>query len=494
MKSDLQAEVETREKHLYSIYKKMHRKRSLLNEIVDVYGIRIIVDRPDTCYRALGAVHAVFKPMPGRFKDYIAIPRINGYQSLHTTLFGPNGVPIEVQLRTADMHRVAESGIAAHWKYKAGDVSDSVQQERTREWLSNLVSLQEAGSSEEFLESVKVDLFPDKVYVFTPKGQILRLPSGATVVDYAYAVHTDVGNRCVAAKIDRRLTPLRTVLRNGQTVEIITAKGATPNPAWVNFAVTAKARTAIRHYLKSLRRTEAMALGQRLLTQALREFGLPLEEVNPEIQQAALGELGMKDLDELYEKIGLGERLAPLVARRLLPGEPAADGKAAPAPLAIAGTEGLLVSYARCCFPIPYDPIFAFLSAGRGIIIHRENCVNVEDYRKHPENWLPVSWQAAPDRLFSSEIRVNVVNRTGVLAAVAAAIASTETNIDHVSIDEQDSDAAVLTFELRVRDRRQLARLVRVIRRMPDVTRVARSIAARARGQQLAESETDSRG
>jgi GTP pyrophosphokinase len=492
LKSDIQAKVETREKHLYSIYKKMQRKRSLLNEIVDVYGIRIIVDRPDTCYRALGVVHAVFKPMPGRFKDYVAIPRVNGYQSLHTTLFGPNGVPIEVQLRTADMHRVAESGIASHWKYKSGAQSESTQQERTREWLSNLVSLQEAGSSEEFLESVKVDLFPDKVYVFTPKGQILRLPSGATVVDFAYAVHTDIGNRCVAAKVDRRLTPLRTVLRNGQTVEIISAKGASPNPAWVNFVVTAKARSAIRHYLKGLRRTEAIALGSRLLSQALREFGLPLEEVNPEVQRAALGELGMKDLDELYEKIGLGERLAPLVARRLLPGTPAADGKATPAPLAIAGTEGLLVTYARCCFPIPYDPIFAFLSAGRGVVIHRENCVNVEDYRKHPENWLPVSWQSAPDRLFSSEIRVHVVNRTGVLAAVAAAIASTETNNDHVSNDEQDSDAAVLTFELRVRDRRQLARLVRVIRRMPDVTRVTRTIAARARDETAPETESDS--
>jgi GTP diphosphokinase / guanosine-3',5'-bis(diphosphate) 3'-diphosphatase len=492
LKSDIQAEVETREKHLYSIYKKMHRKRSLLNEIVDVYGIRIIVDKPDTCYRAVGVVHSVFKPMPGRFKDYIAIPRVNGYQSLHTTLFGPNGVPIEVQLRTADMHRVAESGIAAHWKYKVGDPSGSAQQDRTREWLSNLVSLQEAGSSEEFLESVKVDLFPDKVYVFTPKGQILRLPSGATVVDFAYAVHTDVGNRCVAAKVDRRLTPLRTVLRNGQTVEIITAKGATPNPSWVNFVVTAKARSAIRHYLKSLRRTEAIALGARLLSQALREFGLALEDVKPEVQQAALGELGLKDLDELYEKLGLGERLAPLMARRLLPGAPAGDGKATPAPLAIAGTEGLLVTYARCCFPIPYDPIFAFLSTGRGVVIHRENCVNVEDYRKHPENWLPVSWQSAPDRLFSSEIRVHVVNRTGVLAAVAAAIASTETNIDHVSIDEQDADAAVLTFELRVRDRRQLARLVRVIRRMPDVTRVTRTIAARARDEHGPESEAES--
>ena len=492
LKSDMQAEVEAREKHLYSIYKKMHRKRSLLNEIVDVYGIRIIVDRPDTCYRALGVVHSVFRPMPGRFKDYIAIPRVNGYQSLHTTLFGPNGVPIEVQLRTADMHRVAESGIAAHWKYKAGDPSDSAQQDRTREWLSNLVSLQEAGSSEEFLESVKVDLFPDKVYVFTPKGQILRLPSGATVVDFAYAVHTDIGNRCVAAKVDRRLTPLRTVLRNGQTVEIISAKGARPNPSWVNFVVTAKARSAIRHYLKGLRRAEAIGLGAKLLTQALAEFGLELEEVKPEVRGSALGELGLKDLDELYEKIGLGERLAPLVARRLLPGAPAGDGKAAPAPLAIAGAEGLLVTYARCCFPIPYDPIFAFLSAGRGVVIHRENCVNVEDYRKHPENWLPVSWQSAPDRLFSSEIRVHVINRTGVLAAIAAAIASTETNIDHVSIDVQDADAATITFELRVRDRRQLARLVRVIRRMPDVNRVTRSIAARARDESGPESEADS--
>jgi guanosine-3',5'-bis(diphosphate) 3'-pyrophosphohydrolase len=481
LKNGIPARVETREKHLYSIYNKMRRKRAILNEIVDVYGIRVIVDKPDTSYRTLGIVHAVFKPMPGRFKDYIAIPRVNGYQSLHTTLFGPNAVPIEVQIRTEDMHRVAEAGIAAHWKYKSGEAAvDSMQQTRTREWLSNLVELQEDGSSEEFLESVKVDLFPDKVYVFTPKGTILRLPSGATVVDFAYSVHTDIGNRCVAAKVDRRLTPLRTVLRNGQTVEIITAKGAMPNPSWVNFVVTAKARNAIRHYLKSLRRTEAIALGQRLLNQALGEFRVSLDDVNPDAQQAALGELGMKDLDDLYEKIGLGERLAPLVARRLLPTAQADGGPGAPAPLAIAGTEGLLVTYARCCFPIPNDPIFAFLSAGRGVVIHRENCVNVEDYRKHPEKWLPVSWQASPDREFGSEIRVYVVNRTGVLAAVAAAIASTETNIDHVSIEEQDSDASVLTFELRVHDRKHLARIVRVIRRMPDVTRVTRTIAAHA--------------
>jgi GTP diphosphokinase / guanosine-3',5'-bis(diphosphate) 3'-diphosphatase len=482
LKNDIPARVEAREKHLYSIYRKMRRKRALLNEIVDVYGIRIVVDKADTCYRALGFVHGVYKPMPGRFKDYIAIPRVNGYQSLHTTLVGPNGVPIEVQIRTEDMHRVAQSGIAAHWRYKSGDDASSSQQERAREWLSNLVALQEGGSSEEFLESVKVDLFPDKVYVFTPKGEILRLPSGSTVVDFAYAVHTDIGNRCVAAKVDRRLTPLRTVLRNGQTVEIITAKGAMPNPSWVNFVVTAKARSAIRHYLKSLRRTEAIALGQRLLNQALGEFQLSLDEVTSDSMQAAVGELGMKDMDELFEKIGLGERLAPLVARRLLPANPEEAGATSPSPLAVAGTEGLLVTYARCCFPIPNDPIFAFLSSGRGIVIHRENCVNVEDYRKHPEKWLPVAWQQAGlDRVFSSQIRVEVRNRMGVLAAIAAAIASTETNIDHVSLEERDSDTSSLLFEIKVRDRKHLARIVRTIRRMPDVLRVTRTIAAHSR-------------
>ncbi|MEJ0037229.1 MAG: bifunctional (p)ppGpp synthetase/guanosine-3',5'-bis(diphosphate) 3'-pyrophosphohydrolase [Gammaproteobacteria bacterium] len=480
LKSEIAATVEMREKHLYSIYKKMRRKRATLNEIVDVYGLRIVVNNIDTCYRGLGVVHSVFKPMPGRFKDYIAIPRVNGYQSLHTTLFGPNGVPIEVQIRTEDMHRVAESGIASHWKYKSGELEDSIQQARAREWLSNLVELQEGGTtSEEFLESVKVDLFPDKVYVFTPRGEILRLPSGATVVDFAYAVHTDIGNRCVAAKVDRRLTPLRTVLRNGQTVEIMTAKGAMPNPSWVNFVVTAKARGAIRHYLKSLRRTEAIALGQRLVNQALGEFNLSLDDVTPELLASAMGELGMKDVDELYERIGLGERLAPLVARRLMPAAPTEEGTVTqPAPLAIAGTEGLLVSYARCCFPIPNDPIFAFLSSGRGIVIHRENCVNVEDYRKHPEKWLPVTWQALPDRLFSSEVRVEVANRTGVLAAVAAAISSTDTNIDRVSVEERDSDISELVFELKVHDRKHLARIVRMIRRMPDVQRVTRSLAA----------------
>ena len=480
-KAGIAARVETREKHLYSIYKKMQRKRAPLSEIVDVYGIRIVVDSVDTCYRAVGVVHAVYKPMPGRFKDYIAIPRVNGYQSLHTTLFGPNAVPIEVQIRTGEMDVVAESGIAAHWKYKEAASEGSAQQEQARAWLTQLMQMQESGSTEEFIESVKVDLFPDRVYVFTPRGDILRLPRGATVVDFAYAVHTDVGHRCVAAKVDRRLTPLRTVLRNGQTVQIITAKGARPNPAWVNFVVTAKARTGIRHYLKSLHRQEAVELGRRLLTQALGEFQAKLADLPPEGVRGALAELGLKNLDELYEKVGLGERLAPLVARRLVPGEESSVDVGAQGPLAVAGAEGLLVSYAHCCYPLPGDPIVAFLSAGRGLVIHRETCGNVTDQRKRPENWLPVQWQAEEGRLFFSEICVEAANRMGLLAAVSAAISGTSTNICSVNFQHEETETVTITFVVEVRDREHLARVIRTVRRMGDVTRVVRTIAGQQR-------------
>jgi GTP pyrophosphokinase len=484
-KGGIEAQVEGREKHLYSIYRKMQRKRAALSDIVDVYGLRVIVVDVDTTYRALGVVHSVYKPMPGRFKDYVAIPRVNGYQSLHTTLFGPNGVPIEVQIRTSDMDRVAESGIAAHWKYKEDASEGSAQQERARAWLSHLVGMHEGGNSEEFIESVKVDLFPDKVYVFTPRGEILRLPRGATVVDFAYAVHTDVGNRCVAAKIDRRLTPLRTVLRNGQTVQIITAKGATPNPAWVNFVVSAKARSSIRHYLKGLRHGEAVDLGRRLLTQALAEFHLKLDAIDPAAMQTALLEFGLKEPDELYEKIGLGERLAPLVARRLLPADAMPEAPGTVAPLTVAGTEGLLVSYAHCCYPIPGDPIIAFLSSGRGIVIHRDSCANVGDYHKHPDKWLPVNWQQTAGRHFQSEIRVYVTNRVGVLAALSAALASAETNISQVQVEQRDEESSVISFVLDVRDREHLASVIRVIRRMSDVERVVRTIATHNRRRDL---------
>ena len=478
-KSGFGGGVEGREKHLYSIYKKMQNKGISLNEMVDVYGFRIIVESADTCYRVLGLVHSLYKPMPGRFKDYIAIPRVNGYQSLHTTLFGPNGIPIEVQIRSEEMHRVAESGIAAHWKYKSGgDVYGGIEHDRAREWLASLVQIQEGGSSEEFLESVKVDLFPDKVYVFTPKGKILRLPSGATAVDFAYAIHTDVGNRCVAAKVDRRLVPLRTPLRNGQTVEIITAKGATPNPSWSSFLVTAKARAAIRQYLKNMKRGEAVDLGRRMLGLALEEFSLSLKKIPPAEIAAVVKELGLKDADELFEKIGLGERLAPLVARRLQPTAPGEDTlKHGGGPLMIAGTEGLVVTYARCCFPIPNDPIMAYLSAGRGVMIHRQNCGNLAEYRKQPEKWLSVAWEGAQGRTFSSEIQLEISNRVGVLAAVAASVAGTDTNIDHVTLEERDADTSALTMEVQVHDRKHLARIIKTIRRMPDVQRVVRTLA-----------------
>ena len=479
-KGQIQGRVEGREKHLYSIYQKMRRKRVPLSSIVDVFGFRIVVDSIDTCYRVLGIVHGLYRPMPGRFKDYIAIPRINGYQSLHTTLFGPNGMPIEVQIRTDDMNRVAESGIAAHWQYKSGDDQGHSYRDRAAEWLQQLMELPQTGSSEEFMESVKVDLFPDKFYVFTPRGEIRRLPRNATAVDFAYSVHTDIGNHCVAAKVDRRLVPLRTPLRNGQTVEIITAKGATPNPAWVNFVVTAKARAAIRHYLKSLKHSEAVELGKRLLSQALTDLNLALKKIPEDRLQAAAAELGLKSPEELCERIGLGERLAPLVARRLLPADseaPAETVQPGSSALAIAGTEGMVVSYARCCFPIPNDPIMAYLSSGRGVVIHREACGNLRNYRKQPDKWLTVTWQPSLDRLFNVEVRIDVTNRMGVLAAIASNIASTETNIEHVAVDERGGDASTLIFDLQVRDRKHLAHVIKNLRKMPEVLRVTRVLA-----------------
>jgi GTP diphosphokinase / guanosine-3',5'-bis(diphosphate) 3'-diphosphatase len=471
----IEARVAGREKHIYSIYRKMREKKRALNEIVDVYGIRIVVDSVDDCYRTLGVVHKCYKPMPGRFKDYIAIPRVNGYQSLHTTLFGPGGLPCEVQIRTDDMDRVAESGIAAHWLYKSGGPFPAQPQVRAREWLASLVEMEEGGTSEEFLESVKIDLFPDKVYVFTPKGDIVRLPRGATCVDFAYAVHTGVGNRCVAARIDRRPVPLRTVLKNGQTVQIVTARGASPNPAWVNFVVTAKARMAIRSFLKNLQRHEATDLGKRLLDNALREFNLPLRKVPEARMRETLELLGCNNVQELYEQIGLGERMASLVARRLLPEDTGEPGSGQAAPLAIAGTEGMVVTYGRCCHPIPGDTIFGYLSAGRGIVIHRDDCGNLAEFRKQPDKWLAVEWEQKLNRTFPVEVRAEVRNRLGVLAAVAANISSTETNIEHVQVVERDGDSSSLIFLLQVDGREQLDRVLRSIRAMPDVLTVTRT-------------------
>jgi len=475
-RAGIDGKVEAREKHLFSVYAKMRRKKVALNEVIDVFGVRVVVGTVDECYRVLGLAHGLYRPMPGRFKDYIAIPRVNGYQSLHTSLFGPNGMPIEVQIRTREMHEMAESGIAAHWSYKTGENDGAERQARAREWLKNVAQLQDA-PAEEVLESVKVDLFPDKVYVFTPKGDIMRMPRGATCVDFAYAVHTDVGNHCVAAKVDRRLVPLRTVVRNGQTVEIITARGAQPNPVWANFVVTAKARAAIRQYLKGLKRGEAMDFGTRLLNQSLEEFRLSVRALPPGRLDQVATALGLRDGKHLLEQIGLGERPAPLVARRLLPREADMPPPGQQAPVSIAGTEGLVVSYARCCFPVPPDPIVAYLSSGRGVVIHRDNCGNVAGFRKQPEKWIPAVWEKQPNRTFSAEITVHVSNRMGVLAQVAAQIAAQETNIDHVNVTAEGDDTSTITLEIEVRDRSHLARVLRAIKAMPDVLEVQRSLA-----------------
>ena len=472
----IEGKLVAREKHLYGIYSKMRKKHIHLSDIVDVFGLRIIVADIDSCYRVLGLVHQLYRPMPGRFKDYISIPRVNSYQSLHTTLFGPGGTPLEVQIRTEEMDRVAERGIAAHWQYKAVDKNIYNAEARAREWLTGLMEMQKAANSEEFLETVKVDLFPDKVYVFTPKGDILRLPRGATAVDFAYAVHTDVGNRCVAAKIDRRLVPLKTTLRNGETVEILTARGAKPNPTWVNFVKTAKARNAIRAYLKGLRRDEARELGRRLLSQALRPYSLNLRRLRKAQLERLLSELNVEDMEDVYEQLGLGERLAPILAGLLAQQEISEDGEIADKrkPLDIAGTEGLLVAYARCCNPIPGDEIIGFMSTGRGIVIHRTSCNNVVEDRNQPTKWIPVDWRRGIKGEFQSEIHVRMMNRVGLLAEVAGRISATQSNIDNVTV-EADGDASTLSFRLNVRDRRHLAQVIRSLRANPGVVRVSRT-------------------
>ncbi len=496
----IEARVEGREKHLYSIFDKMRNKGLSFDEVTDVYGFRIIVDKVDTCYRALGMVHNIYKPVPGRFKDYIAIPKANGYQSLHTVLFGPYGGPIEVQIRTRDMERVAQAGIAAHWLYKTGSATPS----HATEWLKGLLEMQKyAGNSQEFLENVKIDLFPDEVYVFTPDGDILNILRGATVVDLAYAIHTDLGNTCVAAKIDRHLAPLRSTLSNGQTVEIITAPGARPNPVWLDFVVTGKARSNIRHYLKQLKREEALELGKRMLGKALAAQSLTLQEVPKEALEALLRQLKLDALDGLLEDISLGKRVAALVARQLADiieqREAAVTGpkkkrkkgvlsrytpswlkggqgnRASAPPLAIRGTEGSVVTYAKCCRPIPGDSILGFVSTGRGIVIHTRSCKNVREFRNNPERWIDVQWEPDIKNSFPVDVRVDTANQRGVLATVASVIAEEGSNIENVSIDERDGLYSSMIFTISVRDRVHLAQIIRRVRAIDSVARIARS-------------------
>ncbi|MGD2112346.1 MAG: bifunctional GTP diphosphokinase/guanosine-3',5'-bis pyrophosphate 3'-pyrophosphohydrolase [Gammaproteobacteria bacterium] len=476
----LEGRILSREKHLYSLYKKIRDKTLSFEETYDVYAFRIVVDKVDTCYRALGVVHNLYKPVPGKFKDYIAIPKANGYQSLHTILFGPYGIPIEVQIRTEEMDRVAESGVAAHWVYKSSDQNLDQMHAGAREWLRELLEMQKhAGNSLEFLENVKLDLFPDAIYVFTPTGEIMKLPHGATVVDFAYAVHTDIGNTCIGARVDRQDVPLRTTLRSGQTVQIITSPGGRPSPAWLGFVVSAKARSSIRHYQKNLKREDAMSLGRRMLDRALGVFGSSAAQVSNERVQAMLKEYHLKSPDDLLVEIGMGRRPSVLVARALLPAEErgrdtGGEGRAMP-PLVIRGTEGMVTRFSKCCRPIPGDPVVGVITSGRGMMIHTQNCRNITERKYPPESCLEVQWEPDINEEFPVEISVEIADRRGMLATVAKEIGDADSNIENVEFETGDGLTNILRFRLTVRNRRHLASVIRRVRSIPSVTRITRT-------------------
>jgi guanosine-3',5'-bis(diphosphate) 3'-pyrophosphohydrolase len=456
-------------------------KRLSFTQVLDIYGFRIVVRDVPTCYLALGALHGLYKPVPGKFKDYIAIPKANGYQSLHTTLIGPYGTPVEVQIRTAEMHRVGESGVASHWLYK-DEVALNELQRKTHLWLQSLIELQKtSGDSSEFLEHVKIDLFPDEVYVFTPQGKILPMPRGATAVDFAYAVHTDIGNRCVACRINQELVPLRTELRNGDQVEIITASHANPNPAWLAYVKTGKARAQIRHFLKTQQTEESAALGQRLLNQALRLQGVDPASVTEVAWERFLRASGVKLRDEILTDIGLGKRLAAIVGRRLTEGSaqnPPPDGEPAKsrpsAPIMIRGSDGMAVQIARCCRPIPGDPILGLIRKGQGLEIHTHECPAAAKTRSERDRWVDVEWELADGKLYEVAIRVVIEDRRGVLGKVTTEIANAESNILNVGMDQDRNAHTLLHFTLQVTSRQHLARVMRNVRRIPEVIRISR--------------------
>lgn len=473
----IMAQVHGREKHLHSIYKKMRTKERQFQDVMDIYAYRIIVDDVDTCYRTLGVVHGLFKPKPGRFKDYIAIPKANGYQSLHTSLIGPHGVPLEIQIRTDHMDQMADRGVAAHWVYKNTDQQGTTAQIRARRWMQSLLELQQsAGSSFEFIENVKSDLFPEEIYCFTPDGRILELPEKATPVDFAYAVHTDVGHRCVGARVDKKPYPLSKPLKNGQTVAIITARSARPNAAWLNFVTTARARSKIRQFLKNLKQEEAVVLGKRLLRHALGS--VKLEDIPQSSIDTLLTTSKLSHFDQLLERVGLGKMMSLVVAKQLL-GEMNAD----PSPesqqqgFPVMGTEGMLTSFAKCCRPIPGDPIVAFVSKDKGLVVHHELCSNIRGYQKETNKYLPMRWDTAykGDDEFIAGIRVELVNHQGALAALTSVISDTGSNIHGITTEERDGRVYGISILLSTKGRIHLANIMRRIKIMPDVTRVSRN-------------------
>ena len=471
----IKAIVKYRQKNIHSIYRKMKEKKLSFKELTDVFGVRIMTDSVDDCYRVLGVMHNLYKPLPGKFKDYLAIPKANGYQSLHSSLFGPHGVAIEVQIRTEDMDQFAESGIAAHWLYKEGENSTSTAQSRALEWLKNLLEMQQkSGSSLEFLESVKVDLFPDEIYVFTPKGDIKKMPRGSTVVDFAFAVHTDVGNTCVAARIDNRMSPLSSRLYNGQTIEIVSSDASRPHPSWLDFVITAKARTNIRHFLKSLQKTEAISLGQRLLQQSISQIVGREEALTKDRFTRVLEQYRMTDQQELLAEIGLGNRNSSLVAKAMYEiedDETSFDDRGKP--LAIKGTEGMVVSFAKCCRPVPGDAIVGFMSSGKGIVVHQQSCRNMTETSSE-DRQLSVQWSDHVEGEYLAFLRVQVANERGVLANLSATIADMYSNIEHVNLTEKDGRISTIEFIVTVNDRIHLARIMKKLRSLPVVNRIWR--------------------
>ncbi len=469
-----------REKHIYSIYKKMHEKHLSFSEVMDVYGFRVIVDKLDTCYRVLGVLHNLYKPLTQLFKDYIAIPKANGYQSLHTVLFGPFGVPIEVQIRTEEMHKMAEYGISAHWLYKTEKAVFSEAQQRAKAWLKGVLEMHKSSrNSLEFIENVKIDLFPDEVYVFTPKGNIMELPAGATPVDFAYAIHSDIGNTCVAAKLDRKLAPLSTGLTNGQQVEIITAPGARPNPAWLNFVVTGKARSNIRHFLKKQHREQSIELGKRLIEKSLRAYGLTLPEIPDEHLEFVIHSAKLESIQHLYEEVGLGNRTATLAAKQLAKfsdlSEKIKTHDLTPHhPLAIKGTEGIVVSYAKCCRPIPGDPICGYIEPGHGVVVHIEQCPTLENFRNIQDKLIPLRWEEKVHGDFAVDLSVDILNQRGSLASLALVISESESNIEQINAEEFDGRYFSVNITLTTRDRKHLAKILRNIRKSKNVIRVIR--------------------
>ena len=477
---EITADVIGREKHLYSIYRKMKTQHKSFAEIMDVFGFRVVVDSVDDCYRALGVVHNLYKPVAGRFKDYIAIPKVNGYQSLHTTLFGMHGVPIEVQIRTRHMEAVAENGIAGHWLYKSASDDFQSSQQRARQWVRDLLDLQQkAGNPLEFIESLKIDLFPDEVYVFTPKGHIMELPRGACAVDFAYAVHTDVGNHCVACRVDRNLAPLSQQLQSGQSVEIITAPEARPNPDWLTFVVSSKARTGIRQALKVQQAADSIAFGRRLLNRSLASADKSINDLDFRRLRRVFKEFGVRKLDELLAAIGNGELMAYVVAQQLLAaGDPNATGITVDSggPVAIRGGEGLVINYGRCCGPIPGDPIVGHMTPGKGFVVHVETCPNMVEIRRRRggRDIIPAHWADNTTAEFLTFLRLDVHRKKGMIASIAAAVSEADAGVEAINVEERNAEVTSVSLDVSVRNRNHLARVMRRLRSTGDIVAISR--------------------